>query len=1338
MNSPRENQNGTKMGGGWRVAGGGLRATRNALLATVLALGLGGASSSSAQVLWNFGTATPTSGVPTGLTIGAVSQGNNNGTTTLLTTTSASSGYTGASGGNNAGAAARVGVLNTGTSGSAYFEFTITPDANYSFTISGISLGSRGTTTGPTAYSIRSSADSYASDLATGTLTANSAWILRSNTGLNINRSVATTYRIYGYGGTGSAGSGTANWRIDDLSLTIIAQQMSAGTPVITSSTTPSGTAYSSFTYQITADNAPTSFGATGLPSELSINTVTGAITGTITTPGTYPFTVSATNGSGTGSAIVTLTVVKNPGAPTITSALTATGQLSNSFSYQIVADNTPTSYAASNLPTGITVDTTNGLISGTPTVQGVRNVLLTASNSLGIGTNTLVLTINAPPVFNSALSGSAYPGGVISNTISASGTPTPTYSSANLLEGLTIVETNGVVSGTLGASVLVGTNTFTVTASNSVGTTSATYSLVVLDQAAQDAIPLNVVINKFVNASPDRVELLVIGDGTVGSTVDMRGMIIKDTSGSMANDGGGKFIFTNDTLWSAVRAGTLIVLTAGTTQTEDLVVGGNDFKLEVNLGNTTYFTSGGGSFDIATTEMVVLKAAGTGVDGIAGGIHALASGSAGALYTAFTGKKLRATTTTGTNLGAYANNDTAALADFNPTTDGTGATGNTAAASLTFGSPNPGAGNDNYIKALRGSADGTGLATVANRTAASPLAGMNIFARAASAQTVEITYTPTSTTKAITQLSIAVPVDFGAPVQSNVTFSGSASAGATATVSGQTVTVSGFSALNPNTLVVRIAGLTTPDTSLSVSSNGSYTFTVSSAETGGTLSALGASPQVLVTIPLANVRNNDANGVSLMTNRVVAVQGVCTVDRIGSGSTSTILQEASHGVSVYSLSAIAGPQIRGNSYVAVGSVANFNGLSQLVLSNTNQHFLVNMGSSTEPTPLNITAAQLNAGEIYESRLARITATGKVSGTWASGQIVVMTDGSSNFNVRIQSASSATAEPTNFPVTLTGIVGQSDTTSPFDSGYQLQPRDVNDAPAAPTITSTAFAGTVGVVFSNKISSLGSPVITASNGLPAGLSLDSATGWITGTPTSAATNGVAFGFVATNAYGTNNASITFTIAKGTPTVASAPTASAINEGQTLASSLLTGGSATGIGSTALSGTFGWNSPTFVPPLGTANYGVVFTPSGADADNWNVSGNVNVSVTVNAASGSTFDGAYPGKNLTEVAPNGLTYLVNYAFGGDANTAATLPVLDNGDPTKLRLIVVVRTDDTSLTVGGQVSSSLTEGWSSAGVTVTDADDQTGLPANTARKVVSVDRGSDPKKFIRVAVTK
>lgn len=178
---------------------------------------------SQSQVVWDFTTASPTSGVPTGATVSAVSQGNNNGTTTLITASSVSSGYTGASGGNNAGAAARIGALDqTAGTGSAYFEFTISPSAGASIGISQINFGSRSTSTGPKGYDIRTSVDGYATAIASAVITANSTWALFTNPiSLRGTTDQPITIRIYGYNGTGSPAAGTANWRIDDLSVSV-------------------------------------------------------------------------------------------------------------------------------------------------------------------------------------------------------------------------------------------------------------------------------------------------------------------------------------------------------------------------------------------------------------------------------------------------------------------------------------------------------------------------------------------------------------------------------------------------------------------------------------------------------------------------------------------------------------------------------------------------------------------------------------------------------------------------------------------------------------------------------------------------------------------------------------------------------------------------------------------------------------------------------------------------------------------------------------------------------------------------------------------------------------
>jgi hypothetical protein len=136
--------------------------------------------------------------------------------------------------------------------------------------------------------------------------------------------------------------------------------------------------------------------------------------------------------------------------------------------------------------------------------------------------------------------------------------------------------------------------------------------------------------------------------------------------------------------------------------------------------------------------------------------------------------------------------------------------------------------------------------------------------------------------------------------------------------------------------------------------------------------------------------------------------------------------------------------------------------------------------------------------------------------------------------------------------------------------------------------------------------------------------------------------------------------------------------------------------------------------------------------------NDSGTITVSPA--APTGSTFLGAYPGKSMTDVAPNGLTYLANYAFGGDSNTQPILPVQDMSDPDKLRLIVVYRTDDPTLPLSGlrgEATTDLSGAWDLPDVSVTDGD-RTGLPDNLTRKVISVDRGSDLKKFLRATVTR
>jgi hypothetical protein len=166
--------------------------------------------------------------------------------------------------------------------------------------------------------------------------------------------------------------------------------------PVITSALAATGTVGQAFSYQITASGSPTNYNATGLPAGLNVNRNTGVISGTPTTNGVTAVTISAINSNGTGQATLTLTINAAPSAPVITSATTANGTIGQAFSYQITASGSPTNYNATGLPAGLTVNRNTGLISGTPTTNGVTPVTISAINGSGTGTATLTITINA------------------------------------------------------------------------------------------------------------------------------------------------------------------------------------------------------------------------------------------------------------------------------------------------------------------------------------------------------------------------------------------------------------------------------------------------------------------------------------------------------------------------------------------------------------------------------------------------------------------------------------------------------------------------------------------------------------------------------------------------------------------------------------------------------------------------------------------------------------------------------------------------------------------------------------------------------------------------------
>jgi hypothetical protein len=227
---------------------------------------------------------------------------------------------------------------------------------------------------------------------------------------------------------------------------------------------------------------------APALPAGLNFNSSTGVISGTPTTLSpSASYVITATNSGGSTTVSVSLTV--NDVVP---SALSYTGQTTFTKGTAIVALS-PTisggpvlSYTiAPALPAGLSINSSTGVISGTPTALAPSaSYVVTATNSGGSTTASVSLTVN--DVIPSALS---YPSSapfvrgtaIVALSPTVSGGPVMSYTIAPALPaGLTINSSTGIISGT--PTALAPSASYVVTATNSGGSTTASISLTVND----------------------------------------------------------------------------------------------------------------------------------------------------------------------------------------------------------------------------------------------------------------------------------------------------------------------------------------------------------------------------------------------------------------------------------------------------------------------------------------------------------------------------------------------------------------------------------------------------------------------------------------------------------------------------------------------------------------------------------------------------------------------------------------------------------------------------------------------------------------------------------------
>jgi len=257
--------------------------------------------------------------------------------------------------------------------------------------------------------------------------------------------------------------------------------------PVITSPSNAAGQQNEAFVYQITATQSPYSFGASGLPEGLSVDSSTGQISGVPQGHGSFPITLTATNDGGSGTLTLSLTIAPPVPPPTILGPSFAAATVGDSFTLQITASNQANDYELLDPPDWLSVSS-SGVLEGIPPIPETLELQIRASNPTGPGVwESIQLQVEPNPLAPSLPGSSELRGRrtvpfhhALQAEPSASGFAVV---SGSLPPGLSLNSSTGVISGT---PLTTGTFQPSIQASNEHGPGRSAVYRFVIDPAPQ------------------------------------------------------------------------------------------------------------------------------------------------------------------------------------------------------------------------------------------------------------------------------------------------------------------------------------------------------------------------------------------------------------------------------------------------------------------------------------------------------------------------------------------------------------------------------------------------------------------------------------------------------------------------------------------------------------------------------------------------------------------------------------------------------------------------------------------------------------------------------------